>query len=256
MNPCIELSSSLPALFSCSDMEGRTRIRTPFLYPDGDVVDLFYSDRSGQPTLTDFGETLRWLRMQTPAAHRSPRQKQLIDDVCLTHGVELFQGMLMLRVRAGTSLASAVAQLGQACVRVADVWFTMRTRLAQSTEAEVAEFLTEQKIPFEQDEKLIGRSGNAWTVHFHTRSPSRSSLIYVLSSGSRASGHRWAEHVFTAWSDLSHLKAAGQLDMVSLFDDTLDVWADEDIRLLDQVSTIAKWSEPETLTRVLTGVAA
>lgn len=40
---------------------GYTRIRTPFTYPDGDVIDLFYQIHDdGQVTVSDLGETMRW----------------------------------------------------------------------------------------------------------------------------------------------------------------------------------------------------
>lgn len=257
LSPCSTLGRELPALFACSDHgEGRTRIRTPFLYPDGDVIDLFYFEQAGQITLTDYGETMRWLRMQTPALHRSPKQRHLIQDVCSTLGVEFFKGMLVLRLAAGEQLADAVIKLGQACVRVADVWFTMRTRAAQSTMGEVADFFAEKQIPFTQNDKLLGRSGSDWSVDFHTRTAKKSALIYVLSTGSSASSRRVADHVVAAWHDLNHLKAQNQLELVSLFDDTVDVWSGEDFRLLESLSTVARWSNPEELEYIVTGIAA
>jgi hypothetical protein len=40
-SPCEEIASTIGELFSCSSVGEYTRIRTPYLYPDGDVVDLF-----------------------------------------------------------------------------------------------------------------------------------------------------------------------------------------------------------------------
>lgn len=245
---CEKLATDLPALFSCSSHDGMVRIRTPFLYPDGDLIDLFYSEAGGTPALTDFGETVRWLRMQTVALRRSPKQKRLIDDVCLNHGVEFFKGMLILRLRSEERLADAVIRLGQACLRVSDVWFTMRTRAVETVTEEIADFLEEMKIPYERGIKLSGRSGRVWEVDFHTRTPEQSALVYVLSTGSRATGRKITERVVTAWHDLNHLKLGPQrLKLISLFDDTLDVWLDEDFRLLEPLSTIARWSRPDEL---------
>lgn len=245
-SPCDRLATELPALFSCSPLDARVRIRTPFLFPDGDLIDLFYSEPGGTPTLTDLGETVRWLRMQTVALRRSPKQKQMIDDVCLNHGVEFFKGMLTLRLRPGDRLADGVIRLGQACLRVSDLWFTMRTRAVETVTEEVADFLTEKQIPFERRAKLSGRSGRVWDVDFHTRTPDQSALVYVLSTGSRATSRKVAEHVVAAWYDLNHLQLGPQpLKLVSLFDDTLDVWQEEDFRLLEPLSTISRWSRPD-----------
>src|ERR1700719_3144112 len=129
---CEEMAQSVGELFSCSHTDEHVRIRTPYLYPDGDVIDLFAKKRDSVLTLTDFGETLRWLRMQTVSPRKSPKQKELIEDVCLTLGVELFRGMLMVRVRPGDKIGSAVMRLSQAAIRIADLWFTFRTRAVET----------------------------------------------------------------------------------------------------------------------------
>lgn len=36
-----DLQEGLGALFTCSEQDGLQRIRTPYLYPDGDNIDLF-----------------------------------------------------------------------------------------------------------------------------------------------------------------------------------------------------------------------
>jgi hypothetical protein len=52
--------------------------------------------------------------------------------------------------------------------------------------------------------------------------------------------------VFTTWSDLSHLKVGPEaLRFLSLFDDTVDIWSEEDFRLLEPLSTIVLWSRPD-----------
>ena len=252
LDPCTEISSQLGSLFVCAPHDSRVRIRTPFLYPDGDIIDLFYSTTGTTRTLTDLGETVRWLRMQTLSPRRSPKQKQMISDVCLNHGVEFFKGMLVLRLRTTDRLADAVVRLGQACLRVADIWFTLRTRAVESVTEEVADYLTQQNIPFERAKKLIGRSGREWTVDFHARPPEASSLVCVLSTGSRAAGRKIAEHALATWYDLNSFAVGAQpLRFVSLFDDTMDVWQGEDFNLVESVSEVARWSRPDEFEELL-----
>ena len=243
--PCKQIEEKIGKLFTCSEMNGYVRIRTPYLYPDGDVIDLFLSEKNGSFTLTDLGETLGWLKTQTVAPKKSPKQRQLIADVCLNHGVELFRGMLTVRLETPDEVADALTRLSQAALRVADLWFTFRTRAVESITDEVAELLDERAIPFDQSEKLPGRSGRIWTVDFHTRHAHKSSLVYVLSTGSRAAARGVAEHVLAAWYDLSHLKIGPQgLSFLSLFDDTLDIWTIEDFKLVGDLSEVIFWSKP------------
>ena len=147
-SPCEVMDQTLGSLFTCSEVNNNIRIRTPFLYPDGDVIDLFYTEPDGEPNVTDFGETLRWLRMQSLSTKRSPRQQKMIEDVCLNHGIELYNGMLKSRVKKGESLAKIVIRVSQGVMRVADLWFTLRTRAIESASEEVVLFFAEKGIKF------------------------------------------------------------------------------------------------------------
>jgi len=232
-------------------MDGHTRIRTPFLYPDGDVIDLFVREGNGVATVSDLGETLRWLKMQSLSPRRSQRQQKLVEDACLNHGIELYRGMLMARVRAGDDLASVVMRVSQGALRVADIWFTMRTRSFESVTEEVELCLVEKQISFERG-PFVGRSGRTWRPDFHTRLPDKSSLVYVLSTGSRGAARGVAEHVLAGWYDLTSLHVGPEaLQFVSLFDDTMDVWSAEDFNLLSDLSTITRWSQPEQFLQAL-----
>ena len=97
-----------------------------------------------------------------------------------------------------------------------------------------------------------GRSGQSWTVDYQTRTDDRTSLIFLLSTGSRGAARRIAEHVLAGFVDLSHLKVSqSHLAFVSLFDDTEDVWREEDFGLVEQQSQVARWSRPDEFERIL-----
>jgi hypothetical protein len=245
--PCDALARTLSQLFVCEPHGDFQRVRTPYLYPDGDHIDLFCkTETDGTITVSDLGETSRWLRMQTVSTRRSSKQQALIEDIKLTHGVEFYKGMLLARCRAGDDFASVLTRLAQAALRTSDIWFTFRTRSVESVTDEVQEFFEQRQIQSERGEKLLGRSGKTWTVDFHTRTSKRSCLVDVLGTGSRSAARSVVEHVFTTWYDLSHLKVGPEaLTFVSLFDDTVDVWSEEDFRLVEEVSTVARWSDPD-----------
>ena len=102
------------------------RIRTPYLYPDGEVIDLFLKRET--QILTDLGETLRWLDMQSCEKSLSKKQDSFLQDIQVTYGIELYNGMLMVRV--GNDLAEAITRLAQGTIAVANLWLLNRTRLA------------------------------------------------------------------------------------------------------------------------------
>ena len=53
---CSAIGESLPALFECTPapQEG-VRVRTPLMYPDGGIVDVFVLEQSGRYSLTTSG---------------------------------------------------------------------------------------------------------------------------------------------------------------------------------------------------------
>ncbi len=56
---------------------------------------------------------------------------------------------------------------------------------------------------------------------------------------------------------LNHLVAGPEaLRLVSLFDDTADVWSDEDFILVDDLSTVSRWTRPDEFVDVLLAEAA
>jgi len=250
--PCREISATIGQLFHCSEVNGFVCIRTPYLYPDGDIIDLFYKTQGEQQVLTDLGETLRWLITQSATQHLSKKQDQAIQDIKITHGVELFQGALVTRKSSEETLAETIMRLAQAVISVSNLYFLFRTRTYRSISDEIAELLREKKIRFQRSEKLLGRSGRSWRLDFHTWHPERTSLVQVLSTGSKAVANARANSVLAAWHDLSqHKLGSAPLRFVSLFDDTLDVWTTEIICQLEELSDAAYWSQPEDFVEIL-----
>lgn len=249
---CAELNNELSALYSCFEQGEFNKIRTPFLYPDGDVIDIFCKQNERSTTVTDLGESVRWLRMQTTAPKRSIKQNKLIDDVCKTQGVELFKGMLQTRCREDESLADAVTRVSQAAIRVSDLWFTFRARSVESVTDEVADFLGDISLPFEKRKMFTGRSGAGVMVDFYVRAPERSSMINVLSTGNKSSARPIVNQILRNWYDLSGVSVSQDAPkFISLFDDTSDVWSSEDFSILEELSDVARWSRPDELQELL-----
>jgi hypothetical protein len=248
-NVCEVLARSLGALYACEPFGNYIRLRTPYLYPDGDGIDLFVRMGTNAGVVSDLGETVRWLRMQATSERRTKKQREIIQDVALTHGVVFSNGLLRVDFKDTTEMAAAVTRLAQACVRVSDLWYSFRTRAVESLCDEVADYLAENHVRYERGTVLMGRSSTSWKVDFRVRTE-RSSLMFVLSTGSRTVARTRAEHVLSAWIDLQHMKVGpDRLQFISLIDDTLDVWSPETLRLVegDGLSNVIMWSDPASL---------
>ncbi len=250
---CQSIRDSLPGLFECALTPRDTmQVRTPMLYPDGGIVDVYVRETSDYYVVTDYGDALGWLRMQSASGRLSPKQRLMLDDVVLTQDVDLDKGELKVNCRDIVSLGEAVQRVAQAVVRVSDLWFTFRTRRVQSVADEVDDWLRQRRFEFERSVRRSGRSGLLWTVDYQVITVSHTSLIFLLSSGSRAAARRVSEHVVAGCIDLIHLTESEGISLVSLFDDTSDVWQPENFNLAESVSRTVMWSRPDDLERVLT----
>lgn len=145
--PCQVIAETIGQLYTCSEVNGFVRIRTPYLYPDGDVIDLFLKPET--QTLSDLGETLRWLDMQTFRQSLSKKQDWFLQDSLVTYGLELFDGMLLVRVR--DDLAEAITRLAQGTIAVANLWLLNRTRLAGTLNDEIAKLLDDHQIRYQRE---------------------------------------------------------------------------------------------------------
>ncbi len=257
MNPshlCQTLQSGLPKLFDCSlAPQGAVRVRTPFMYPDGDLVDLFVEGSDEDFLITDYGEALGWLRSHSFSDRITANQRSLAEDVCLTLGVELDRGQVSVRREDPSDLPDAIHILGQAAVRLSDIWFTLKTRSVTTVADEVAEWLLSRRFNVQRNFQEKGRSGRAWTVDYRVVAEAKTSLVFLLNTVSQDWARRMSERVVAVCTDLSYMVSRDHtVAFVSLFNDKVDVWRDEDFALVQPFSRIATWSKPNELEAILT----
>lgn len=256
MTLCDAVRQGLPALYECSPapIEG-VRIRTPFLYPNGRVIDVFVIETNHGYEVTDFSAAVGWLRMQTIKGKLTVKQRASIRDIGQTLGTEFKKGEIIYRCNDLSEVSEAVQIVGQAVLRVADLWFLFRHSVSESVSDEVEEWLQEREIASERNYKVRGRSTREWNVHFKTLVLGNTSFVFLLSTATRGAVHRITDQVFTGCSDLTNSQNATIYTytpkLVSLFDDTVDVWWKEDFDLLENVSEIARWSSPDEFEHIL-----
>lgn len=249
------LHDGLPDMFKCSPMPKPdvVRVATPLLYPDGGIVDVYVHHNGHQQVITDFGDALGWLGMQNAETRLSPTRQWMVDNICQTLGVEMENGAITLAYADDKQLADAVHRVAQAAARVADIWFTLRVRPVGGVANELEDWLGGHRFTFDKGATHTGRSGRDWTVDYRVTADVRTSLVFVLSSRSRAAAGLAAKHVYSACCDLLDQSGeAWQKPIISLFDDIVDVWRGEDIAMLRGASLPVMWSRPDELERALT----
>lgn len=231
---------------------GAVRVETCFVYPDGASVDVFVGHRpnlgpeEAPPySVTDGGQTIAWLLDVQVKPWLSKKRQAFVDDALRLYGVRQEGAVLACDLAGLSGLSDAVVRLGQACVRVADLNYTRRASLQTVFHEEVEEILADGDVPYEPNVELEGRFGNVVRVDFLAAGRRSRSAVLGLSSGNRSQAHVQAVEIFKRWYDLDVPERDEQ--RVTVWDDRQDVYRDDDLQRLEQISAMIPLSDREGL---------
>ena len=254
---CEKINEEIGSLFECSDFKSYTRVQTPFVYPDGDIIDIFYKEDSTNKIVTDLGGACDWLNIQSASRNRSEKQEKLLEQICINHRVDFIKGSFFINLnqeKENRSVTEAIIDLSQAVARVSDLWFTQTSRRKKSILDIVEDFIKRNNIQYSREESFLGESETTWKQHFYTQYSDIVFLIYVLSTDNKGSTSGILYKTHTAWYDLQYLKKPKRLKFMSLFDDRYEVWTAKDRKLLKDFSILQQWSDQEGFKQTLMGI--
>ncbi len=250
MLSCEELAEFAPSISlveGCDRIQnGMLRLATPFRYPNGATIDLFLgpSQQLIWPyVVSDLGETVASLLDQHLKVWTTKRRKQIVSDICRILDVTQDGGELKIFFSRPDELAGAMVRLAQACIRVSDIAFTQRHAPQAAFKDDVEEFISSLDLTYEPNPEFIGMHGNRVVVDFEVIGRRLPSLVQTVSSASSASAHPVANEVFRKWYDLSQLRQTHNL--VSIYESRNNVFRDDDITRLSDVSTVLAFPEQQ-----------
>jgi hypothetical protein len=256
-SPCQEIAKNIGTLFTCSEFKDFIKITTPFIYPDGDVIDIFYRRIEGGFILTDLGETVRWLESQSVSGMRNERQKELIETIRLTHNLEVKRDMFIARFNYSTDnnkLASSILEISQALVRLSDLWVLQIGRKNKTIIDTVEDFIKNLNISYEREQVYTGGTERNWRPHFYTTVKGNNVLTHVLSTDKKSSSKPILSMVNTQWQDLEKYKLDSNYKFISLLvdnDESTKIWTEGDKKLLRERSEVKEWSNKNSFKEVL-----
>jgi hypothetical protein len=231
---------------------GHVRIGTSFLYPDGGAIDLFVVAQDplfSTYKLTDLGQTTSWLLDVQVRPWLSKKRQRFVEDALRLYGVTQSGGAFERPLASLDELMQGIVLLGQACVRVADLTYTRRSALTSVVTEQVEEVLSDAGLVYEANAELVGRQGARVRVDFVVEGARRRSALLTLASGNSSQAHVQANEIFARWYDLDVPERAEQ--RVTVFDDRVDVYRDQDLKRLRSVSDVVALSDPGALADLL-----
>lgn len=225
---------------------GMVRLATPFQYPNGAGIDLFLG---AQPelfdkwTLTDLGQTTAWLLDLNLKLWTTEKRKQLVSDICRSLEVNQEGGQFQLVLGDLKQLPEALVRLSQACLRVADLAFTQRLRVASVFNEDFEEFLDLADASYQPDFSIQGQFGKPVKVDYLVKGLRVQSLVQTLSTPSSVASHTMSNEAFSRWYDLK--PHCSQYQFVSIYDTTNDSFRDDDLKRLSSLSILMGYPAQE-----------
>lgn len=223
---------------------GHVRLETAFTYPDGSQVDVFLSDEGPLiplRRLTDFGNTSSWLLDLQVKPWLSTKRKQLLDQALASLGVELNGGALDLELPSPDQLMDGVVRLSQACIRMADLHYTRRASLQPPLGEALEDIFNDSELVYESDLELPGMFGKPVKIDYCVHGNRKTSLVMAMATGNPSVAHAMANEVMRTWYDLQLPERTET--RVSIFDDSQDVYREEDLARLRNFSDLMPLSD-------------
>lgn len=231
---------------------GPIAITTALVYPDGDSIEVYLpqdATTEAPEKLTDYGNTTAWLSTAQINPWLSKKRTEFVNAVLRQHDVRHVGGAFERTLGSLDDLPDAVIGLGQACLRASDLLFTRRLVLQTTFAEEIEETLGDVGLPFEANVEIELRAGRVVKVDYLVTGRSKRSALMTLAATSRTQAHGAATDVFSRWS---HMHLAGRIeDRVTVFDDRQSVYRDDDMELLQTLSTVVPASNRPMLRDIL-----
>jgi len=230
--------------FKCYTEDEYVVLETPYLYPDGDTIQLFIELLSeNRVRMSDLGETLRSLAMLNYKLSSRARKSQF-NHILTSTGVRSNKGALCVvttKEEAGVKMSDLLNGIRQ----VSSLVYTLRGYAAPTFREEVEGFIRAEGYDPQVDYEIYGDSGRLYRVHLYL-DDRRRQAFRTLSAHTRA----WAENQLNAtyvmWDDIK-LKHE-DIQRITVIDDIDSVWTSEWLTLLRRVSEfVALWSKREAL---------
>ena len=243
--------------WECADAGDFARLLTPFRYPDGSLVELYVEARqAGTLVVTDYGEAFRFLETAGLDPLRSPARQKAIRSAVALSDATLTGGAIEVAVPPAADLFSAVIQIGQAVIRVADLALLARGAAVSTFAESVEEYLREHTrgVKVEANAVVQGASAAPHQFDLLLRSERGDTLVESLSSPTPVGAKTRAAFTVAKFADIFAL-GANSPRRVAVLDEGDGVWTDELRKQIGNFAEVYEWEARSALAASLTEAA-
>lgn len=227
--------------FSCRTEGPYFVIETPYLYSDGDAIDLYLESAADLAKISDLGETTRHLEHHN-FNWKTKRAHSLFSHIVASTNVSSSQGVLYIKIFQGDAIGERISDLLQAIQQTDNLLFTIQTHFQHDFSDDVESYLREQHFEPELNYMIQGMSGYHWSIPFFINHNSNI-CIKPLSAVSMGSARNQTNAIYAEYDDI-HRRYPQYVRTVILENNEPTVWTQDHLVLLRQVvdTDIGLWS--------------
>jgi hypothetical protein len=252
MNVCDDVIKQLGSYFSSAleclgEDSGYEVVRTPFLYPDRDHIELFLREtHDGQLLVSDLGQTVMKISEYGFVLRNSPKRRAMVFQITSSLGVRFENGSLLVT----TSLAEAgysIWQLVIAVQRLADLVFTVGSYVRATFGDQFENFVAASGINYRRGVLVELESNYRFTADFTVNG---GKIVQLLSANSVGYARERINKVYVDFSEMAI--ATDTRRKVAIIDDSQPLWNPQLLQpLTHQADNVLYWSNKSVLEGVL-----
>ena len=139
--------------------EAVCRLTLPFLDRNNDFIELFIKIQDdGRYYITDDSETINELKLSQFDIFSSPRRKEILNSILVSHGVSLSENNELYVICKKGTLAQSKHMLSQCILKVSDMFYLSRKNVKSLFLEDVQNFLDDNGIRYIENISLNGKS--------------------------------------------------------------------------------------------------
>lgn len=253
MSLCDDAISYLSGYFS-SDMEclgndsGYEVIRTPFLYPDRDHVEIFVREtQDGQLLVSDLGQTVMKISEYGFILRNSPKRRAMVFQITSSLGVRFENGSLLVTTSSAQA-GQTIWRLVMAIQRLADLVFTVGSYVRATFGDQFENFMATSGISYLRGVQIELTTDYRFTADFTVNG---GKIVQLLSANSVGYARERINKVYVDFSEMS--LSADTRQRVAVVDDSQPLWTEQLLfPLSHQTDRVLYWSNKRVLEGALT----
>lgn len=243
------IREGIAGLYDCEDgPNGSITIETPFIFPNGDLLDLSVEQTSDGFVVSDLGETCGWLFRTSGIDNLTPARHEKIHEIENGTGVQLWHGNLRYQCESSGDIALGVHSVAQAALQMAELRHSTKAAPRPRNRDRLDEWLEAKSLKVARGVRVPGRSRRNWKIDYRTTLDGHDSFAMWIDRPDHPGALAAQYRAYTTYADIMRsANGVASVPRISILDGADAQWSAEDRALLEDVSSVVCWADQDQL---------